>query len=265
MKRIEQFAVCALIALAVFSLSGAASAQAVFSGTWKIDMSRTRFSEKPLTFYTSEGWYHCENCSPPVVVAADGKDHPTQDPAYDTYSVTLVDDHTLHVVAKKGGMPALDITNTVSPDGKTLTSKGTNYPESGGEVTYEMSAKRQGTLPTGVHATSGNWLATKASGSENGLATTYKVNGDEISMTMPTGASYTTKLDGGDSPVKGYTGWDTVSLKKLSDHEIDETDKFGGKVVWTGKMTVAANGKAMTIVGTEEPSGRATTYSATRQ
>jgi hypothetical protein len=31
--------------------------------------------------------------------------------------------------------------------------------------------------------------------SQNGLTTTYKSNGDELSMSTPTGQSYTAKLD----------------------------------------------------------------------
>ena len=98
-----------------------------------------------------------------------------------------------------------------------------------------------------MHATSGRWITTKARGSDNGTLTTYKVDGAQIMMTEPTGESYTAQLDGSDAPVKGSTGWDTVSMKRIDDHTVQETDKFDSKVIDTEKMTVSANSKTMTM------------------
>ncbi len=54
------------------------------------------------------------------------------------------------------------------------------------------------------------------------MLTTYKTNGDELTMTSPTGETYTAKLDGNDYPVKGSYGWDAVSLKQINPHTIEE-------------------------------------------
>ena len=262
----KRYVLCALLSTAAFCACTAAQGQAVFNGTWRFDMSKVKFSPKPFIFYTSQGWFHCETCTPTLDVQADGQDHAVTGHALDTFNITLVDQRTLHMVGKKGGTTAFDQTCTVSADGKTLTVKETDYPMNGEKpVASESTLRRDGTLPPGVHPTSGRWIAVKASGSENGLLTTYKVNGNEITMTDPTGDSYTAKLDGSDAPVKGAYGWDTVSLKRINDHAIEETDKFNGKVISVSTMTVSANGKTMNVVTTEKPSERTSSIIAVKQ
>jgi hypothetical protein len=101
--------------------------------------------------------------------------------------------------------------------------------------------------------------------SQNGRTTTYKGAGDQISMSTPTGESYTARLDGKDYPVKGAYGWDSVSLKRLDDSTIEETDKRNGKVVEVVKMTVSPDGKKMTVVAMDKLTGRTSTYVAEKQ
>ena len=262
----KRFALCALIAMAVLFTAAVSPAQSPFDGTWKTDLSKTKFSPQPLTFYISSGWYHCVSCNPAYDVPADGQFHPVSGASYDTISVTIVDAHTISFVAKKGGVVTFEQTRTVSPDGKTLTVKSTGHPASGGPPTnFEIKGKRSGALPSGVHATSGNWIIEAQTGSSNALLTTYKTSGDEITMTEPTGESYTAKFDGNDYPVRGSYGWDAVSLKKINPHTIVETDKRSGAVTDVTTMTVSPNGKTMTAVETNKPSGRVTTYVATKQ
>lgn len=262
----RRYALCALIALAALLTAASSPAQSPFDGTWKTDLSKTKFSPKPLTFYTSAGWYHCVSCSPAYDVQADGQDHTVSGQSFDTLSVTIVDPHTISIVAKKGGTVTFEQTRTASADGKTLTVKSTGHPASGGPATsFETTGRRSGTLPSGVHATSGNWIIAGQTGSSNALLNTYKTNGDELTMTSPTGETYTAKLDGNDYPVKGSYGWDAVSLKQINPHTIEETDKRNGTVIDVTTMTVSTNGKTMTAVDTSEPSGRVTTYVATKQ
>ena len=49
-------------------------------------------------------------------------------------------------------------------------------------------------------------------------------------MSQPTGESYTAKLDGKDYPAKGSYTYNSVSLKRVDYHTIEETDKREGKV-----------------------------------
>lgn len=263
---IRRFALCALVAMAALSAAAGSSPQSPFDGTWKTDLSKTKFSPKPLIFYMSGGWYHCVSCSPAADVPADGKDHAVFGQPYDSISVTIVDARMIAVAGKKGLDATFEQTRTVSPDGNTLTFKSTGHPMGGGlPVTFKTTATRSGKLPTGVHATSGNWIIEKQVGSSNALLTTYKTNGDEISMTSPTGVSYTAKFDGKDYPVRGSYGCDAVSLRKVNSNAIEETDKRDGTVTDVRTMTVSPNGKMMIAVDTSKLTGRVSTCVATKQ
>ncbi len=267
MKEMKRYVVCALFSIAALCVATASHAQSPFDGTWRVDLAQTKFSPKPLSFYISQGWYHCTgSCNPAYDVAADGQDHAVSGHAYDTLSVTIVDPHTISVVGKKDGKVMFEQTRAVSADGKTLTVKSTDHPMNSDQTsTFETTAKRSGIAPSGVHATSGNWILQKQSGSGNALLTTYKTNGDEFTMSDPTGESYTAKFDGADYPVKGSYGWNGVSLKMINAHTIEETDKRDGAVTDVSTMTVSANGKTLTVVDTDKLSNRTSTYVATKQ
>ena len=83
--------------------------------------------------------------------------------------------------------------------------------------------------------------------SDNGITFTYKVQGDSLNMTNLTGQSYTAKLDGTEAPYKGDPGTTSVSVKRLDKNTLEETDKRDEKVIMVSRMTVAADGKSMTI------------------
>ena len=262
----NRLAVFALSLAALLSVAAVSRGQSPFDGTWKTDLSQTKFSPKPLTFYISQGWYHCVTCDPAYDVAADGQDHAVAGQSFDTISVTIVDPHSISVVTKKGGQADYEQTRTVSADGKTLTVKSTGHPANGGAATtFETTAKRSGMAPAGVHATSGQWIIQKQTGSDNALLTTYKMNGDQFTMTSPTGETYTAKFDGADYPATGSHYYNAVSLKKINANTIEETDKRDGKVVDVDTMTVSANGKMMTEVDNDKVTGRTSTFVAKKQ
>ncbi len=254
----------ALFLTTALGMPAVSIAQSSFDGTWKTNMAQAKFSPKPNVFYLSQGWYHCVSCNPAFDAKADGTDQAVSGMSYDTISVKEVDPNTLAFVAKKAGKVDFEQTRSVSADGKVLTVKTTSHPMNSDQtVTAEARAKRVGIKPSGVHATSGEWQISKVSQSDNGLLTTYKTNGDELTMSTPTGESFTAKLDGQDYPAKGAYTYDTVSLKKINDHTIEETDKRGGKVVEVSKMTVT--GKTMKIESTNKLTDRTNTLTATKQ
>jgi len=261
MNKIVRYTLCALFPMTTLCAFAAAPASSPFDGTWHIELAKTKFSPKPLSFYIGQNWYHCVTCNPTFAIPADGQDHAVAGQSFDTYSVTVVDPHTISATAKKDGKVISEQTRTVSDDGKVLTVKGTSYSLSGGPAsTYEATARRDGAVPSAVHATSGDWVIEKESASDNGLTTTYKLNGDELTMSAPTGETYTAKLDGSDYPVKNAVGWDTVSLKQVNAHTIEETDKRNGTVTDVSTMTV--QGPTMTIVDANKLTDRTSTYVA---
>ena len=264
MSKMERFVACALFFMAALWAPAISGAQSPFDGTWHTNLAQTKFSPKPVVFYLSQGWYHCVSCNPTFDVQADGQDHPVTGQSYDTISVKEVDPKTISFTTKKDGKVDFEQTRTVSADGKTLTVKTTSHPMNSDQpVTGEASAKLVGVAPSGVHATSGSWQILKVKESDNGTTITYKTNGEEFSMTTPTGESYTAKFDGNDYPVKGAYTFDNVSLKKIDPHTIEETDKRAGNVVEVNKMTVAGN--TMTVVSTNKLTDRTSTYVATKK
>ena len=95
--------------------------------------------------------------------------------------------------------------------------------------------------------------------------TTYKSNGDDLTMSTPTGESYTAKMDGKDYPVKGTYTYNSVSLKRIDDRTIERTDKRDGKVIEVSKITVEPDGKTMTVFQTNKLTDRTSTWVAEKQ
>jgi hypothetical protein len=264
MKKIHRYFAVVLFSAGIL-WAGNSLAQSPFDGTWRTDPSKTTRETKPIVVYTAQGWYHCESCVPSYAAKADGTDQPVSDQAIDTLSVKEVDARTVTFVGKKNGKVAYEVTGTVSADGKTLTRKGIAYPPNSEKpVNFTETYKRIGTLPSGVHAASGQWQDVKGAASENGLVTTYKTKGDELTMTRPTGETYTANFDGKEYPVKGSYVYDTVSLKRLGERAVEETDKLKGKIIEIDTWTVSNDGRTLTVAAVEKPSDRKDTYVLTR-
>jgi hypothetical protein len=266
MKTIHRRLAFVLYLTPMLLASGWMFAQSPFDGTWRTNMDQSKISPKPIVFSLKGGMYDCSSCVPKIDVKADGQDQSVTGQSYDTISVREVDTTSIEVMTKKSGKPDYEQTRTVSADGNTLTVKTTSHsPDSDDTVTAEVTLTRIGKAPAGSNGTSGSWRINKVQESENGLTTTYKSNGDELTMSTPTGESFTAKLDGKDYPVKGAYGWTSVSLKRVDDRTIEETDKRDGKVVEVRKMTVGTDGKTMTVVATATLTSRTSTYVAQKQ
>jgi len=260
----SRFHLVALFCLPLLYAAGSL-AESPFDGTWKNEPSKEKHDPKPLVEYIAQGWYHCESCVPPWAVKADGTDQPVTDQDVDTLNVKEVDAKTVTVVGKKDAKVAFEQTVTVSADGKTLTIKGVAHPPNSDKpVEFTTTLKRVGTAHSDVHGTSGRWQVVSGQASENAQVTTYKVDGDELKMTRPTGESYSAKFDGKDYSVKGSYGYDQVSLKRVNDNSFEETDKLNGKVIEVDTWTVSKDGKTLTVVAVQKPSERTNTYVATK-
>jgi hypothetical protein len=133
-------------------------------------------------------------------------------------------------------------------------------------VTGKGEATRVTKGPAGANAISGSWRNTKMENlSDNGSLFTFKVSGDELTMTTPTGQSYTAKLNGTEAPYKGDPGTTSVSVKSMGKNTVEESDKRDGKVIYVNKMTVSADGKTMNILSEDKRLGRTSRFVATKQ
>lgn len=226
--------------LLIALLPALAMAQTRFNGTWKLDLGTLPVPEKPNVWLLQDGIYQCKSCSPPIEVKADGKDQPAARQQYDTISAKVLDDRTVREIEKKNGQIVSDEKFTVSADGNTATDEFANW---------KMSMRRLAQGPAGSHALSGSWQTFKIeSTSDNELLITYKLDGETLTMSRPTGQSYAAKLDGTVASYKGEPGINGVSVKRVDANTIEETDELDGKVVSVTRMTVAIEGKSMAIV-----------------
>jgi len=258
-----------LVGLMVFWLLPVlAVAQSPFDGTWKFNMNSLDFSKKPDEYLLQNGMYDCKTCAPPISIKADGKDQPvTGHPYFDTMIVEAIDDHNVAQATKRNGKIVGTEKYSVSTDGNTLTVNWTDsgQPSGGTQAgTFMMTRLKSG--PAGANLISGSWRAEKAEQStESGLLWTFKITGDEVMMTTPTGQSYTAKLDGTDAPYKGDPGITSVSVKMHGKDTLEETDKRDGKAIYISKMTVTPDGKTMKIVMDDKLHGRTTKGDAQKQ
>lgn len=258
-----------LVAFAAPLMPMPGAAQSAFDGTWKVDMNKVDFSKKPDVFVLQNGMYSCKTCAPPFTIKADGTDQSvTGHPYFDTVAIKVVNDHEIEETDKKGGKVVANSTSTVSSDGNTVTFEFSDSSNTNGgpPVTGKGEATRVAKGAAGSHAISGSWRMGKMEGlSDNAIVWTYKVSGDEITMTSPTGQTYTAKLNGTDAPMKGDPGVTSVSVKMIGKDTLEETDKRDGKVIAVFKMTVASDGKTAKATSDDKLQNRTTNFDAMKQ
>ncbi len=243
-----------LIALAAPTV---ARAQSAINGTWKLDVGALPLDTRINVWILEGGRYQCNSCTPPIDVKADGNDQPTPGQQYDTIGVRILDDHTIREIEKKNGQIDSDEKFTASPDGKTVTDEFANW-----KVTMIRVAKG----PTGSHALSGSWRPVKMeSVSDAGLLISYKLEGNTLTMSRPTGLGYKAKLDGTVAPYEGDPEKHGVSVRRVDANTFEETDELNGKPTSVVRMTVAADGKSMTIVERNIEAGTSSRLTATKQ
>ena len=243
-------------------------AQSSFDGTWKIDLSKVQMPKKPDVLLLQNGMYDCKTCAPAISIKADGGDHPvTGHPYFDTMALKVVDDHTVQETQKKAGKVVATSKTVVAADGKTAEFEFSDSSDTNADpVTGHGTMTRVAAGPKGSHAISGSWRTTSYGNvSDNALTFTYKVDGNMLSMTSPTGQSYNAKMDGSDAPYAGDPGTTSVSVKNLGKNGIQETDKRDGKVISVAKMTVSADGKTMSIAINDMLRGSTSSFVANKQ
>jgi hypothetical protein len=84
---------------------------------------------------------------------------------------------------------------------------------------------------------------------------TYAEQKDKITVTVdgvdkdgkPTHSVWVGKFDGKAYPVKGNLPYNSVAYKMVNDRTNDITTMKDGKIVWSGRITVSADGKSRTV------------------
>jgi hypothetical protein len=240
-------------------------AQSRFDGTWEMKMDTLRFCGAPEKYFFDKEMYHCLSCVPKVDVKTDGTDQRVAGyPNYDTLAVRMLDGNSVRFTMKKGGKLTFVSTETVSPDGHTMTEEFVNTMEAE-TVTGKAGFTRVRNGPTGSHALSGEWrMDTVNNATRAGTLTTIQTTSD--GMRFSDGSqSYEAKFDGTDRPASADSARSVASLTSIDDYTIEETSKQDGKVVGVKRMTVSKDGKSMKVETADKKRGTTMTYTAQKQ
>jgi hypothetical protein len=250
---------------ALLLLPAAALASSPFDGTWQQNLQSMKITGKADEFQVLDGVYTCASCVPEVKVKADGTDQPvTGHPYYDTVAVTVVSNSSIHVIDKLGGKQTVNVSYSVSTDGKTLTGQFQDYTGTQVATGTFTETRRKNGVP-GSHPISGSWQP-EAVSNANAVATTitYQMTNDQFSMHW-NGQSYNARFDGQQYPIQGDPGKTTVKVKRIDNHNVVETDSRDGKVTDEVHLAAAKDGKTIEVTDHDLLHHQITTFTLDRQ
>jgi hypothetical protein len=249
---------------ALLLVPGAALAASAFDGTWKTNLDSMRVVGRPDVYLLADGEYTCSSCSPELKVKADGVSHPVTGHAYyDEAMAKVVNPTTVEEILKQGGKEVARITDTVSADGSTLTTKFTSHTGTK-VVTGEFTSKRAAKGPAGAHAISGSWYQDKMSGNDAMRVVQYEMTDAGFRMSR-NGQSYDAKFDGKEYPITGDPGKTSVTLEKLDDKTVSEIVHRQGRVVDQVRLAVAKDGKTLAVTDRDLAHGQTVTFTLDKQ
>jgi hypothetical protein len=242
----------------------AALAASAFDGTWKTNLDSMKVSGKPDVYVLVDGQYSCPSCFPPLEVKADGAEHKVSGHAYyDTATVRVLNPTTIETTLKQGSKVFATITETVSADGQTLSTKFVNHAGAK-EVIGHATSKRVANGPAGSHVISGSWQQDQLQGGDVMRTVQYEMT-DEGFKYRWNGQSYDAKFDGKEYPVTGDSGHTTVTLKKIDSNTVEETDHRQGKVVDVTRLAAAPDGKTIAVTDNDIAHGQTTSFTLDKQ
>ena len=235
-----------ILVACTFFLSAPALAQSPFDGTWKMDPSKAKWSDKPSEVLLSDGLYSCQSCTPAYKIKADGTYQRRVGAGVDESSVQVLNDRMAKLAWRKSGQLLGEALVTVSADGTTRTVEGMEYAPNGIVTRYTTTQRRVGPIPAGAHMSSGKWVMDRLNNaSDEQMLVTFKADGDKLSMTTPDGYSYAARFGGEPVAVGGDRTGGTVQIRRLSDSSFEETNRRDGKVTSVNTFARVADDRMM--------------------
>ena len=254
-----------IVFTALLLAPAAALASSAFDGTWKMRGDSVKTTGNPDVMVVADGTYTCSSCVPEVKVKADGTDQKvTGHPYYDTVAVTVLSPTSVQISEKKAGKPSVDLTYSVSADGKTLTGKLIDH--TGAKTASQtFTANRVAAGPAGAHAISGSWQGGPVTASDEAASTVHLgMTADGFSLKW-NGQSYDAKFDGKEYPMVGDPGHTRVTLRKIDDNNVEETDYRLGKKTDEIHIAAAPDGKTVAVTDKDVQHGQTTTFTLDKQ
>ncbi len=252
MRRTMAFLYCVIAGTA----SSLGHAESPFNGTWQLDPD-------VLEVKLLHGVFDCFFCTPVVSVKADGRDHDVRGVILGmpltTVQATEIGPRNVSIVGKEFGSPILTLQLEISGDGNTLLLQQTaQLPGRKKTATHRNATlTRLSEGPPTAHAVSGRW-----SFPVEVDYSSFQIEDNTLVRKDSQGSSFNAKLDGSEAAYDGLPG-QSVSLKLIDDHTLEQTDKKNGKVWMVEQFTVDPDGKTLHM-RYADPNGRVTTQTAHR-
>jgi hypothetical protein len=237
----------------------------VFDGTWRPNYAPGP-DELPDVLSLADGIYECHSCQPPYRLAADGREHSIDGhPRFETLSVTVVDDRTVRTIGRRGGAITFESMMVVDPSGNAMTETRTAAmrvgevvvpimaPLVGGAdserrpVLFQFSSARIGSPTSGAHLLTGSWRVVELDLLNHDEDTIYGIADDSLTMSDRLGRSYTARLDGSIAPYLGDPRFDRVSLRRIDERTIEESNLKGDAVIQVTRWRVDPDGITMHV------------------
>jgi hypothetical protein len=255
----------AALPLAALLLPGAVHAAGPFDGTWKTKLDSIRIDRPPDVYELKDGVFRCPSCQPGYTVKADGTDQKVAGHSYyDSVAVLPLDAGSVRITDKLAGKAMYEMTLRVSADGKTLDVAFQDLSGAKAAAWKQVSTRVAPPAP-GAHAISGSWKTSGIPGaSDEGTVIAYHMTADGMQMHY-NGLSYDARFDGKPVPTANDPGKTLVSLKRISENVVEETDTREGKVTDILRMTVAPDGKTMTVVDRDPAHDTTMSFTMVRQ
>ena len=239
--------------------------KAAFDGTWRPDYSPGP-DEDPDVISLVDGMYECRSCRPPYGAPADGREHDVEGhPCFETVAVTVVDERTVRLVGRRGGVVVFGSTSLVAADGRSRTEtwtaalvidgamgpvtvplSATPGPEAR-QVLFTATSVRVGSPEAGAHLLSGSWKVVARDLLHHDEDTVYRIEDGSLTMTDRLGRSFTARLDGTVAPYRGDPRFDAVSLRVIDDRTIEESNLNGGVLIQVTRWRVDPDGVTMHV------------------
>ena len=238
----------ALLAGVALFLSLPAFAESPFDGTWKLNTSKSNLTGDIMHYADAgSGMLKYTDSDQTYTFKPDGSSFTTPMGMERTFLKTGDDSYT--ATSKRGGVLLRTTTIKVSSDGKTLMeeAKGTkpNGDNFDDTFTYVRTSPGTGLI--------GSWKSTEVKLSSPNSLTIQTDGADGVTTTLSAiKASCQAKWNGKDFPATGPTVPDglTLALSKTGPSSFKLVQKFKGKVIVIAHYHVAADGKSMTLKGT---------------
>ena len=216
-----------------------------FSGKWKLNMEKSKFTGDQVKIQDLGGnKYKWTVGNTSDTITFDGSDQPV----HFGRTISMVPDGTNNwkMVIKKEGRVLSSMTHTVSDDGKTQTINGTETKPDGTTSDFTVVWKRVGS-GSGL---GGTWNETdvKFTSPDEWIIEPYEGEG----LTFNTPAYQDTlsmKFDGKDYEEKGpnVAPGSVSSGKRVNAHTLEMTNKVKGEVIDHTKFEVSPDGKTLTL------------------